>query len=495
MDNMVSLIISVLCVPLAGSVLLYIFGKRFTAMTAGIIALIFSCVGTVLSAMLVMGSAFGRPVLVLVMPDWILLNLYKVNLTLFCDGLSSLVLLVTYAVSSVAILYSIGYFKEQEDFDARSFYSLVLLFMAGVIGVVISGNLFLFYVFWEMMLLPSYGFVAYFGEDKERSKAIAMRYFIYTHVGAVLILLGILILFAKTGQSDIVVLQRAVFSMDPNLLKAVALLFIVGLSVKMAIWPFHSWLPDTYANAPMPATILLSAVMMNAPIYAFIRFFFSLFPLQIISQFVLLILVFAIISQFYGAALAYVENNIKRIIAYSSISQMGYVLFGIGSLSLIGVTGATFHIINHAIIKALLFMNVGAIFLVSKTYDTGKLGGLAKKMPLLALTGTVGALAIAGVPLFGAFQSEWLIFAGGLKSAYPVLGAIAVIGVVFTAAYALRFVARVFFGEAVQVKENKIPVAMTVSMLILSISTLLIGVFPWYVGGFAQLAIRILGVR
>lgn len=479
-----------LALPLTGSALLFLGVRRINNYLSGVIALLLSLSTMIISCLLLLDGARIKSV-ALTLP-WI--ESLRISFSLYFDGLTAILLLTMTFITTLALLYSLGYFKGRDSFNGASFYSLVLLFLAGVLGVVLSADLILFYLFWEAMLLPAWAMVTYFGLDKERSGAIGLKYFIFTHVGAVLILAAILIMYSVTGTTSMLSLKSVLPGLDIGLLRGISLLLIIGFAFKMAIFPLHSWLPETYANAPMPATILLSAVMINAPIYGYLRFFFSVLPRNSITPFILFMMVFALISQFYGAIMAMSERCIKKMIAYSSISQMGYVLFGIASLTQLGVAGATFHIINHGIIKALLFMSVGAVI-----YSTGKhysedLGGLAGPLPYTALLGTVGALAIAGVPLFSAFQSEWMIFAGGFQSQYPILAAISVFGVVFTAAYALLFVAKTFFGKLRSGSPKESPLSLRVSMVVLALSTLAIGIWPTYVSKLVQMAVRMLGV-
>ncbi|MCX5748906.1 MAG: NADH-quinone oxidoreductase subunit M [Candidatus Saganbacteria bacterium] len=480
----------VLLAPLFGAVFIFFLAGKFGRTTIGVLAFAISSL-TFLSSLAIFLRTPVVKTITIVAP-WV--NVLGLTFSFYFDVLTMTVLLISTFVTSVALLYSIGYFKDQNDFSAGSFYSLVLLFLTGIIGVFVSANLILFYLFWELMLLPTFAITAYFGEDKERSGAIAIKYFIFTHIGAVLILAASLLLYAAAGTADFMSLKSVLPLIDLSLVRVAVFMFIVGFGLKMAIFPLHSWLPDTYTNAPTPATVIMASVMMNASIYGFIRFFFTILPRDSVSPFIPLILVLAVISQYYGAILAMVEKNIKRMIAYSSISQMGYVLFGIGTLTFLGVSGATFHIINHTIIKALLFMTVGAVFMAVKKYDTDDLGGLMPLIPMVALTGSAGALAIAGVPLFGAFQSEWMIFAGGFRTAYPVIAGFAVAGALFTAAYSLRFIAAIFFGEQKLPQVNKIPAAMIFSMSVLALSSLLIGVCPWFFSKAVQIAVKLLGV-
>ena len=479
----------VLAIPAVGSILVFLLGRNRGFFSSGIWAAVFSFLTLAASVTLLFYPPLDKTVTISC--AWI--NLVGIRGGIFCDALSLTAIVTSCSVAFFALIFALGYFKEDKEFNSKAFYSLVLLFLTGLIGVFLSSDLILFYLFWEMMLLPTFAFVAYFGEDKKRSFAIAVKYFIFTHIGAVLLLFAFLMLYAMTGTTDMLSIRVMLPALPMFTLKVVSLLLFFGFAVKLAIFPMHSWLPEAYMNAPYPAVVLMSAVMMNAGIYGIIRFLFGVMPRASVVPLTLLMLSLAVITQIYGAALAYVEKNIKKIIAYSSISQMGYVLFGIGTLTAAGLSGSVFHLVNHSIIKALLFMSAGSVFLAAKSNDTDKLGGLSKAIPFAGLLGATAALAIAGVPLFSAFQSEWLIFSGGFMSAYPWLAAISVLSVVFTAAYALRFVAVIFFGEKEPGSVCKISPAVYVPMVCLALATLLIGIFPGYISYFAHLAVKMLG--
>ena len=480
----------VLILPFAGSILIFLFGRDKGFFSSGTWAGVFSFAAMAAAVSLLFFPPMDKTVSITA--EWI--KLIGIRGGFYCDGLSMMAAAVSSVVAFLTVLYSLGYFKNEKGFNPRAFYSLVLLFLTGLNGVFFSSDLILFYLFWEMMLLPTFAFVAYFGADKERAFAIAVKYFIFTHLGAVLLLFAFLMLFAITGTTDILSIKYMLSAAPLFPLKIVALLLFFGFAVKLAVFPMHSWLPETYVNAPYPATILMSAVMMNAGIYGLIRFLFGVMPKASVEPYLLLMMVLAVISQLYGASLAYVEKNIKKLIAYSSISQMGYVLFGAATVTALGLSGAAFHLVNHSVIKALLFMTAGAVFLAAKNENTDQLGGLARSLPLLALLGSVACLAISGVPLFGAFQSEWMIFAGGFLSAYPWLAALSVTGIVLTAAYALRFVALVFFGEKQTSIADRPGRLIYVPMALLALATLLIGLFPGYLSYFVRLSIRMLGV-
>jgi len=255
--------------------------------------------------------------------------------------------------------------------------------------------------------------------------------------------------------------------------------FIIGFCVKMAIFPLHLWLPDAHAVAPMPVTIMLAAAMLSMGTYGILRFPLSIFSPARMAPFAVPMIVAGLLSELYGALMALAEQDIKRIIAYSSVSQMGYILFGLGTLTYDGIAGATLHVIYHAIVKALLFMCVGLVIRASGRRNIAELRGLGSAMPVAAICTAVGALAIAGTPPFCIFNSEWMIFSGGFYTAHIGLSILTVFGSLLTVAYALLFVGRIFFGvlpEGLTVKQ--LPWAMLAPTVLLAILALVGGLFP-----------------
>jgi NADH-quinone oxidoreductase subunit M len=241
-------------------------------------------------------------------------------------------------------------------------------------------------------------------------------------------------------------------------------LFLFGFSVKMAIFPLHIWLPDAHTVAPMPVTIILAAAMLSMGTYGILQFPFSFFSLEVLQSFSLVMMIAGLISEVYGALMAFAEKDIKRVIAYSSVSQMGYILFGLGSLTETGLEGAVMHVVYHAIVKGLLFMVVGIIFHTTQERDIRKLGGLGKVYPILCVTTAIGALGISGMPPLGIFNSEWMIFSGGFETAFPVgLSIATLVGSIFTVIYALRFFGGVFMGDQ---RPESLPKNVRLSLLI-----------------------------
>jgi len=293
-----------------------------------------------------------------------------------------------------------------------------------------------------------------------------------------MVLVGLLVLYDATGSDSFSVLRAGVV-LAPALANTVIMFFIIGFSVKMAIFPLHLWLPDAHAVAPMPVTIMLAAAMLSMGTYGVLRFPLSIFSEAQIAPFAVPMMVAGIVSELYGALMALAEDDIKRIIAYSSVSQMGYILFGLGTLTYDGIAGATLHVVFHAIVKALLFMCTGLVIRATGRRRITELGGLRRAMPLVAFCTGVGVLAISGTPPFCIFTSEWMIFSGGFHTAHIGLSILTLFGSLLTVAYALLFVGRIFFNTCPEgLTVDRLPRAMVVPTVGLASLALVAGLFP-----------------
>jgi NADH-quinone oxidoreductase subunit M len=405
--------------------------------------------------------------------DWV--PAANIRLELRADWLAFPFLLTEASVTLLAVVYAWGY----HHLDERSpvFYALLMLFAVGMAGTTLANSMFLFYVFWELMLVASCALIAAWGEGSQR-RAVALKYFIFTHLGSLMVLVGLLVLYDAAG-SDSFSALRAGLELTPTLVTTVTVLFIVGFCVKMAIFPVHLWLPDAHAVAPMPVTIMLAAAMLGMGTYGVLRFPLSIFSMEQMAPFAVPMMVAGIVSEIYGALMALAERDVKRIIAYSSVSQMGYILFGLGTLTYEGIAGATLHVVFHAIVKALLFMGIGLIIHATGRRRITELGGLRGAMPLTAFCTIVGALAIAGVPPLCIFDSEWMIFAGGFRTPYLALAILSLFGSLLTVAYALWFVGRVFFGpRPPELTVERPHWAMVAPTVLLTILALVEGLVP-----------------
>jgi NADH-quinone oxidoreductase subunit M len=397
------------------------------------------------------------------------------RLHLRLDWLTLPFLVTEAAVTLVAVVYSWGYHHADER--TPYFYALLMLFAVGMSGTTLANGMFLFYIFWELMLVASCALIAVWG-DGERRGAIALKYFIFTHVGSLMVLVGLLLLYVATGNDSFSALRAGV-TLAPSLVTTVIVLFLIGFSVKMAVFPLHLWLPDAHTVAPMSVTIMLAAAMLSMGTYGILRFPMSVFSLDQMMPFGVPMMVAGVISELYGALMALAEQDVKRIIAYSSVSQMGYILFGLGTMTFAGVSGATLHVIYHAIVKALLFMCTGLVIRATGRRRLSELGGLGRAMPVTAGCLVMGALAIAGTPPLGVFDSEWMIFAGGFATEHLWLALLAVFGSLLTVAYALWFGGRLLFGARPEgLTVSKVPWTMLAPTVLLAALALIEGVFP-----------------
>ncbi len=388
------------------------------------------------------------------------------------DSLSYPFAILISLVGFLASLYSVKYMEREHGLT--SYFTLLQLFVAGMVGVVLVTNLFLFYIFWELMLIPSYALIAYWGTGNPR--LIGFKYFVFTHAGALALLIGIAWLAALFNNLNIFELGALAAAADTTLkpiLTTIAALIFVGAAVKMAVFPFHTWLPDAHAEAPTPISVLLSGVMIKTGVYALARLVLGILPSAFID-FRELVAYLALASMLWGGVMALVQADIKRLLAYSSISQVGYIVFGLAAGNAVGLQGGLFHVLNHGFAKALLFMAAGVLIHEVNERDIRRMGGLASKMPLTATAMLLGGLSIAGTPPLGGFMSEWMIFSGGVEAGWTWLVAAAILATAITAGYYLRMVRAVFFGEA-RLAAHDAPPTMSIPMSPLILLVVVLG--------------------
>jgi NADH-quinone oxidoreductase subunit M len=414
-----------------------------------------------------------------------------VQFGLYVDGLSYSIVLMVALLGFLATIYSYGYM--QHEHAKPSYFANLLLFIGGMEGVVLATNLIEFYIFWETMLIPSFFLILFWG-TKEQARRISMKYFLFTHLGALLVLIGFALIYVVTGQFDMLYLGssagqtliQSIFTSNPSIIKLIFVLLVAGFAVKMAIFPIHTWLPDAHSEAPTPISVLLSGVLVETGAYAILRFG-GVFFWEGLLTFSNILAIIGVITMFYGGLMALVQTDIKRLLAYSTISQMGYIFFGIGVATVFGIAGGLFQIINQALAKGLLFMTAGGVVLATKTRNLDELGGLSSKMPLTATTAMIGVLSIAGAPPLGGFVSEWMILKGGFDKfaltgdgLFFALGILGVLASIISAGYMLRFIWKVFLGPLPEKWRNAKdpPTSMLSSMIILAALLIVFGLLP-----------------
>ncbi len=427
------------------------------------------------------------------------------------DGLASPFAIIIYVLSTILVLYSKPYMihkfhaqyeEEQisvsggtqtalvdspslsEYVNAKSglYFALYLVFAMGMLGTVLSTNLIEFYIFFEVMLIPGFFLVALWGDGPRRK--IGLMFLFWTHAGAVVLLLGFLMIGLTIGSFDFADIQESEIPPDIVLISAVAIM--IGLGVKLAVFMFHIWLPYVHGSAPTPISALLSPAMIGIGAYGIFRLIVEFLPATF-AELSIWFHIWGLVTMIYGGAMALMQDDLKRLLAYSSISQMGYLLFGIGSLSALGLAGAEMMYVTHGIGKGILFMMAGIIIVRVGTRSISKLGGLAGKMPITAVCAVIGAMTIMGVPPTSGFMGEWVLFYGALETAIndgstirAVTFGLGLVATVLTMSYMLWMLKRVFFGKTPEHLENVKEGSwyMTAPMMVLAGFTMVVGIYP-----------------
>ncbi|MCP4047814.1 MAG: NADH/ubiquinone/plastoquinone (complex I) [Gammaproteobacteria bacterium] len=414
-----------------------------------------------------------------------------VGIDMRLDGLATLLLLAVNIVGFAVSLYSVDYMRR---FTARShFYSLFLLMVTGMNGVILAGDLFNLYVFLEIAAIASYSLVA-FGCAHEELEA-SFKYIVLGSLSSALILTGVALVYGITGTLNLahIAARIAETGMSTPLLLAFGL-FIVGFAFKSALVPFHAWLPDAHPSAPAPVSAMLSGVLIKAiGIYVLARLAFNVFGITDTELSLLRWL--GLLSMVAGGFLAVGQKDIKRLFAYSSISQVGFMVLGLGLGTPLGLVGGLYHLVNHAFFKPLLFLNAGAVEYATGTRNLKELGGLNRKLPVTATTSLVGSMSIAGIPPFSGFWSKLIIVLACIESGFYGFAIAAILVSIVTLAYQLKVQRMAFFASLPETLKGlrREPPMMALAMVLLAIGciTLSFAVLtglrdPWLIGAAQQ---------
>jgi NADH-quinone oxidoreductase subunit M len=467
--------------PALATPLVYMIGRKSAKAAAVAIALMALAEMALLSTTVptILGAANHRYV-----ESYSWIPLLHSSLTLFVDGVSFSMALVTLLLVFAAALFSLSYMQGKKNI--AFYYTLLVILSIGLVGVFITSSLLFFYFCWELMLVPAYFIIGQWG--LKGSFRTAFKFFVFTHAGAVFVLLGIGAIYMVTSTTDMFQAQTALMEVDPNIVRWILLSLTAGFAVKMAVVPVHMWLPDAYVKAPAPMSALLSGVITAAGAYAMLRVSLGVVLPSVMGSdfsvgFLHALAVFGVMSALFGSLIAIYQKDMKRILAYSSISHMGYVLFGLSLFSSpVAIVGVVLHLVNHAASKGLLFFSAGAINKQVKTRNIIRMGGLAGQMPVTAVCTTTGALSIAGIPPFACFISELLIFIGAFQTIrsddfYFVPTALMFVAVVLSLAYVLRYLGHIFFGSRKFEKVKETPLFMKAAMLFLTV--IVVTIFMW----------------
>ena len=366
------------------------------------------------------------------------------------DGISLFLVILTTFLTVISVLCSWSSIQKR----VKEFFVMLLLLEVGVVGVFLSLDLFLFFLFWEVMLIPMYFLIGIWGH--ERRIYAAVKFILYTMAGSILMLVGILWLYNATGTFDLPLIQQALqngaLTLPRQTETLLFLAFFVAFAIKVPLFPFHTWLPDAHVEAPTAGSVILAGVLLKMGTYGMIRFCLPLFP-EASHRFAPAIATLAIIGIIYGALVALVQPNLKKLVAYSSVSHLGFVVLGIFAFQHISMQGAVFQMLAHGVSTGGLFLLVGMLYDRRHTFEIAQYGGLSTPMPWLAAFFLFVALSSMGLPMLNGFVGEFLILLGTYQAHWH-WAAWAATGVILSACYLLWSYQRVFYGN-VTVEKNK----------------------------------------
>jgi NADH-quinone oxidoreductase subunit M len=435
------ILIYLIVILLAGAFLSLITGKQnpLWPRIISIITLTFDLILILLYVFQTLPS--DREWLADIQVDWI--PAFGISLHLALDGLSLVMLILTFFLGIVSVIIS----WKEIDTKVGFFHFNLLLILAGITGVFLSLDLFLFYFFWELMLVPMYFLIGIWGH--ENRTAASNKFFLYTQASGLLMFISIISLYFIHGNSAGVYSFDYLHLLGTNIPPATAMLIMLGFLaaflVKLPVVPLHNWLPDAHTEAPTAGSLILAALLLKTGAYGLLRFIVPLFPSEAVS-FAPFGMLLGVIGILYGAKLAFAQTDLKRLVAYTSVSHMGFVILGVFSFNEIAYQGVIIQMIAHGISTGALFILVGQLYERIHTRDINKMGGLWEKVPVMGAVGLVFSMASLGLPGLGNFIAELLILTGAFKASV-LLSCLASLGLIAATIYSLRIVQKVFLGN------------------------------------------------
>lgn len=447
-------------IPLGSAFLVALIGgkiKRFPDVFSNLATL-----SSFLASLISLVVVYKTGVYVYKVGGWLL----PYGIAMVLDGLASFMAVTVNFVAFIISIFCVSYMRK---YTAKwKFYTLFLLMLAGMNGVIISGDIFNLFVFLEIASVASYALVAY-GVEAEELEA-SFKYIVMSSVASLFILLGIAFLYSYASTLNMADLAIVLQEKGTSILTIfVGILFLIGFGLKAAIVPFHAWLPDAHPAAPAPVSSALSGVLIKTlGVYALLRVFYNI--LGVNQTFLSVFLFLGALSIIVGALLALGQMDFKRLLAYSSINQVGYIILGVGLNTPLGILGAVFHLFNHSIFKSLLFLNSGAVEYATGSRDLKEMGGLRERMPVTSSTNLVASMSICGIPPFNGFFSKVLIILACVEKGFFGYASIAVIGSILTLAYFTKLYKMTFLGKLKDKyrRLREVPFFMKLSMIILA---------------------------
>ncbi len=457
--------------PLLGAFLLPVMG-RFSSTYRNLLALLLAIIPCAASLALLPSVLAGQSTVIhYSLP-------LSINFSFNADALAVFMASVSSFLSAIIVLYSFGYINHYEN--QNEYYFLVVLFLGAMMGLVYSANLIFLFAFWEITAIACWRLIGFFREKEYVQKAD--KAFLITVFGALVMLIGFIILFQLTGSFDLQTIKKVIGNNPvPDI---VVLLILFGILSKSATLPFHTWLPDA-GVAPSPVTALLhAAVLVKIGVYVFARLFVATMPISAFWH--VGVPAVAAASAILAAGAALVETDLKRIIAYSTISQLGFIFLGLATNCTIGIAGGLLYILMHGLAKGGLFLCAGIVEQNTKTKDIRKLGGLISTMPITAIAFLLCSFSIMGIPPFGGFFSKYMVIAGSAQGEPLWITLLFIFGAVMTIIYLFRVFNAVFLGNNSfpTVKEGS--ATMLFSVALLAALSLISGLLIYYPGSFAQ---------
>ena len=461
-----------LVVAFGGSVLTYLLGK-ISSRLRNVFAAFVS-----LALVAMVASLYGRT---LRFPFYE--GFLGMPLVLRVDGLSWLFAIAASVLGCLSVVFSFSYMKGKER--TSFYYSMLLLVGAAMLGVVLSGDLLSLFIFWEIMSWSTFLLISYNGGP---ALSAGMKYFVMSFVGSLAMLVGVVTLHGSFGTLEFAGVAAGMSSASPGYVLAILVLFGVAFGTKNAIWPFHAWLPPAHSEAPSPFSAVLSGILIKMGVYGFLLLMFVIVGLKTFLslgggriEFHTVLSIIGAITILLPTFIALFQNDAKRLLAWSTVAQAGYIMLGISFGTSLSVAGGIFHFLNHAVFKALLFMVVGAVEYRTKgVRDLDSLGGLIKRMPVTFVVALIGVCGLIGVPLTNGFVSKWLIYKALILEQSPFLAFAALFGTWGTILYSYKFLHNIFLGQLPRKYEDmeRAPFTMLLPMTILSAVVILFGVLP-----------------
>jgi NADH:ubiquinone oxidoreductase subunit 5 (chain L)/Multisubunit Na+/H+ antiporter, MnhA subunit len=469
------LLFCIVFVPVIGSFILPLIG-RFSKQLRNILALVFVLVSVVLSFILLPKIISGQTITV----NYPLIP--GISFILHADMLAIFMAIVASLIGAIIVLYSFGYISHYEN--QNEYYMMVVLFLGSMMGLVFSGDLIFLFLFWEITTIACWRLIGFF-----RGKIQVLRAdkaFLITVFGALIMLVGFVILYSQTGSFDLQVIQNALKGKPVSNIVVVLILF--GILSKSATLPFHTWLPDA-GIAPSPVTALLhAAVLVKIGVYVFARLF--IVTLQLGAIWHTIVPVIAAVSMLVSAGAAFIETDLKRILAYSTISQISFIFLGLAMGNEMAIAGGLLYILMHGLAKGGLFLCAGIVEQNTGTKDITKLGGLIKTMPVTAITFLFCAFSVMGIPPFGGFFSKYMVIAGAINDGQTAIALTFIAGAILTILYLSRVFMMVFLGDLKMSPVKEKSATMVSSAAVLAVLSLAGGIFIKYPANLVALTVQ-----